>query len=334
MPPKSGFAKDAETHQIDRTAEYTEFIEKLDEFHKNRGTSFEAEPRLAVDGGHARVDLLKLYKISIENGGFDEISGKKTMWQNLARELSLVNTGNMGQLGFQLKHIFLKYLGAYWIKDQLGKEPPPKEILEQYSAAAKWGPIGVRSIETFEGQKPGLEDTPVKDTHAGENTPVSGNRASGRLREAPPQRIPFQPDTGPSRSTRHSSSQNNTPQGHVSHNSHHTPQMQHHQHHIPQRHDSGANPLHMIQAQQAALRGASSTYTPPNSEDASRLDQAFEPRPPISVTLRPVNTPGNNPVEFAKRQRQLRLAAATTAELQALARPSIPGSKYQANVSA
>jgi chromatin structure-remodeling complex subunit RSC9 len=327
MPPKSGSLKDTETHKIDRTDEYTEFIQKLDEFHKDRGTSFEAEPRLAVDGGHARVDLLKLYTISLENGGFDEISGRKTMWQNLARELALVNTGNMGQLGFQLKHIYLKYLGAYWIKDQYGKEPPPKEILELHSAAAKFGPILTRTMETFETHlKSGLDDTPVKETHLGENTPVSGNRASGRLREAPPQRVPFQPDTGPSRSTRHNSSQNTTPQGHNSHNSH-TPQMQHHQHHIPQRHDSSASALQMIQHQQAALRGASSTYTPPNSDEASRLDQAFEPRPPISVTLRPVNTPGNNPIEFAKRQRQLRLAAAGAVEQQALARPSIPGSK-------
>ncbi|KAI0129566.1 hypothetical protein BJ170DRAFT_700791 [Xylariales sp. AK1849] len=325
MAPKGGSGKDAERHHINRTAEYEDFIKKLAIFHDKRGTSFEPEPRLPVTGGHVNVDLLQLYQAVIEKGGYDELCSKQKAWGMLATELGMFaeDNKNMGQLSFQLKQDFYRYLGAYWIQDQYGKDPPPKEILEQQSCATKHGPLLTRNLENWQAaiKRPG-EDTPVKEAAPSESTPVSGNRASGRLREAPPQRIPFQPETGPSRASRHSSSQHNTPQAHPSHNSH-TPHNQHLPHHAPLRHDN-SNPLHVIQAQQAALRGASSAYTPPNSETASRLAEAFEPRPPVTVTLRPVNTPGNNPTEFAKRQRQLRLAAAGIPDPQ-LGKPAIPG---------
>ncbi|KAI1846076.1 hypothetical protein JX266_007885 [Neoarthrinium moseri] len=324
MAPK-GTGRDADkVHRIDRTAEYDDFIKKLAAFHENRGTSFEPEPRLPVTGGHVNVDLLKLYRAVIERGGYDELCSKQKAWGQLATELGMFADDNksMGQLSFQLKQDFYRYLGAYWIHDQYKKEPPPKEILESQSCATKFGPILTRTLESFElatGKRPGSE-TPVKEDRPAESTPISGNRASGRLREAPAQRIPFQPETGPSRATRHSSSQHSVSQPHGSHNSH-TPTGQHGQHHHgSQRHD----PLHIVQAQQAALRGASSAYTPPNSDLASRLSEAIEPRGPMTVALRPVNTPGNNPVEFAKRQRQLRLAAAGIPEI-VPGRPAVPG---------
>ncbi|KAK9426463.1 hypothetical protein SUNI508_02904 [Seiridium unicorne] len=322
MAPKGG--KDADkVHRIERTAEYEDFIKKLAAFHEKRGTAFEAEPRLPVSGGHVNVDLLQLYKGVIERGGYDELCGKQKAWGQLATELGMFadDNKNMGQLSFQLKQDFYRYLGAYWIQDQYHKEPPPKDILEAVSCATKFGPILTRTIESYNlatGKRPGSE-TPVKEDKPVESTPVSGNRASGRLREAPPQRIPFQPETGPSRSTRHSSSQHNMNQSHTSNNSH-TPHNPHSQHHGPQRYDGS----HMVQPPQPTLRGASGAYVPPNSENASRLTEAFEPRGPISVALRPVHTPGNNPVEYAKRQRQLRLAAAGIPE-PVPGRPPIPG---------
>jgi chromatin structure-remodeling complex subunit RSC9 len=328
MAPKGG--KDAaKVHHIERTPEYEEFIKKLAAFHEQRGTTFEPEPRLPVSGGHVNVDLLQLYRGVIERGGYDELCSKQKAWGQLATDLGMFadDNKNMGQLSFQLKSDFYRFLGAFWIQDQYGKEPPPKEILETVSCATKFGPILTRTVESFElatGKRLGSE-TPVKEDKPAESTPVSGNRASGRLREAPPQRIPFQPETGPSRSTRHSSSQHNVNQSHSSSNSH-SVQGQHPQHHAPQRYDGS----HMVQAPQHALRGASGAYVPPNSEGASRLSEVFDPRGPISVTLRPVHTPGNNPVEYAKRQRQMRMAAAGIPEPKP-GRPPVPGGEHASN---
>lgn len=338
MAPKGG--KDAEKHHISHTPEYEEFIKKLAAFHEKRGTNFEPEPRLPVSGGHVNVDLLKLYKGVIERGGYDELCSKQKAWGQLAEELGMFadDNKNMGQLSFQLKTDFYRFLGAFWIQDQYGKEPPPKEILEAVSCATKYGPILTRTIESFElatGKRPGSE-TPVKEDKPAESTPVSGNRASGRLREAPAQRIPFQPDTGSTRATRHTSSQHNTSQSHHSTNSHTTTTIshtapaaaasahgQHAQHHAPQRYEGS----HLHQAAPVpVMRGASGSYVPPNSENASRLSELIEPRPPINVPLRPVSTPGNNPVEYARRQRQLRYAAAGIPE-PVPGRPPVPGGK-------
>ncbi|KAI0010350.1 hypothetical protein F4779DRAFT_577769 [Xylariaceae sp. FL0662B] len=330
MAPNRGPGKDSYIHEIERTPEYLDFIQKLTAFHEKRGTSFEPEPRLPTMHGHVNVDLLKLYKAVIAKGGYDELNKVQKAWGALAAELGMhsIDSKGTGQLSFQLKQDFYRYLSAYWIQDQYGKEPPPKEILEQQSCASKHGPVLTRTADNFKiaAKRPG-EETPTRDERPGESTPVSGSRASGRLREAPPQRVPFQPETGPSRQTRHASSQHTTPSANPTHNSH-PPHTQHNQH-LSQHHNSN-NPLHLIQAQQAALRGASSSYMPTNPETASRLGEPFEPRPPISVPLRPVNTPGNNPVEFAKRQRQLRVqAAAGSPEVPGPHRPAIPGVGFE-----
>ncbi|KAI1079982.1 hypothetical protein F5B20DRAFT_147376 [Whalleya microplaca] len=330
MAPNRGSGnKDLYVHEIDRSPAYHEFIQKLTAFHEKRGTSFEPEPRLPTMHGHVNVDLLKLYNAVIAKGGYDELNKVQKAWGALAAELGIhsVDSKGTGQLSFQLKQDFYRYLAAYWIQDQYGKEPPPKEILEQQSCASKHGPVLTRTADNFKAsaKRPG-EETPTRDERPGESTPVSGSRASGRLREAPPQRVPFQPETGPSRQTRHASSQHSTPSANPTHNSH-PPHTQHNQH-LPQHHNSN-NPLHVIQAQQAALRGASSSFVPTNPETASRLGEPFEPRPPISVPLRPVNTPGNNPVEFAKRQRQLRLQASGAPDVPTPHRPAIPGVGFE-----
>ncbi|RYP89883.1 hypothetical protein DL770_003976 [Monosporascus sp. CRB-9-2] len=258
MPPKSSTPKKEGLyiHQIERTQEYDEFIRKLTEFHEKRGTSFEPEPRLPTMHGHVHVDLLRLYKAVIAKGGYDELCKVQKAWGALANELGMYfdDSKGMGQLSFQLKQDFYRYLAAFWIKDQYGKEPPPKEILEAQSCASKHGPVLTRTVESFKlaSKRPG-EETPSKEDRPAEtSTPVSGNRASGRLREAPPQRVPFQPETGPSRQTRHASSQHSTPVSNSVHNSH-AQHNQQHQQHVPPHHNPN-NPLHLIQAQQAALR--------------------------------------------------------------------------------
>ncbi|KAI0553097.1 arid/bright DNA binding domain-containing protein [Xylaria curta] len=330
-PARGPGGKEVNVHEIDRSPEYNDFIQKLTAFHEKRGTSFEPEPRLPTMHGHVNVDLYQLYKAVIDKGGYDELNKVQKAWGQLAGELGMYYADNkgMGQLSFQLKQDFYRYLAAYWIQDCYGRDPPPKEILEQQSCASKHGPVLTRTMENFKlsARRPG-EETPTREERPPESTPTSANRASGRLREAPPQRVPFQPDTGPSRQTRNVSSHHNTPNSNSTQNNYHGNQAQQNHHHLPQQHNPN-NPLHVIQAQQAALRGASSSFTPANSEMASRLGDPFEPRPPFSVPLRPVNTPGNNPVEFAKRQRLLKAQTAGFGNVQALARPVLPPAGYE-----
>ena len=344
MPPKGTTPKKEGLyiHQIDRTPEYAEFIKKLEKFHEERGTSFEPEPRLATMYGSIQVDLLRLYKSVIEKGGYDELNKVQKAWQVLANELGMYfdDSKGMGQLSFQLKHGFYKYLGAFWIKDQYGKEPPPKEILESLSCATKNGPLLTRTVESFKlaSKRPTEEATSREDRSSETSTPVSGNRASGRLREAPPQRVPFQPETGPSRQARQPSSHhstpvsnaahhNNTPNSQANHNQQHL--LPHpHQHHVPQHHNANNNnhhPQHMIQPPPPAT--IPSEFVPSNPETGSRLADPYEWRKPIEVPIRPVQTPGNNPVEFAKRQRQLRTQFTAFPENQGHSRPMVPGSE-------
>ncbi|KAI1434776.1 hypothetical protein GGR50DRAFT_694840 [Xylaria sp. CBS 124048] len=310
---------------IDRTPEYNEFIQTLTAFHEKRGTLFEPVPRLPTMHGPVPVNLLQLYRAVIDKGGYDEMNKVQKAWGVLAGEMGMHYADNkgMGQLSFQLKQDFYRFLAAYWIQDQYGREPPPKEILEQQSCASKHGPLLTRTAENFKPTTRRVgEETPTREERPIESTPTSAGRASGRLREAPPQRVPFQPDTTPGR--QRNVSHHNTPNNsNATQNNYHTSQAQQNHHHVPQHHNPN-NPLHVIQAQQAALRGASSTFTPGNVEIASRLSDAFEPRPPISVPLRPVNTPGNNPVEFAKRQRLLKTQASGIGKAQPPVRSALP----------
>ncbi|KAI1325063.1 hypothetical protein F5Y16DRAFT_281339 [Xylariaceae sp. FL0255] len=336
-PARGPGGKEVYIHEIDRTPEYAEFIQKLTAFHEKRGTTFEPEPRLPTMHGHVNVDLFRLYKAVIEKGGYDELNKVQKSWGALAGELGMYYSDNkgMGQLSFQLKQDFYRYLAAFWIQDQYGREPPPKEILEGVTCATKNGPVLTRTMENFKANLRKDEDTPTREERPPENsTPTSANRASGRLREAPPQRVPFQPETGPSRQSRqHNASHQGTP------NTNHTPQQSHHNavhHHQQQNHHHNMNPqhnlnnpLHVIQAQQAALRGASSSFIPGNSETASRLDDSFDLRPQISVPLRPVNTPGNNPIEFTRRQRQIKMQANGPSDMQNANRPFLPGTGYE-----
>ncbi|KAI2633454.1 hypothetical protein GGS21DRAFT_135787 [Xylaria nigripes] len=332
-PVRGPGVKEGDRHDIDRTPEYNEFIQKLTAFHEKRGSTFEPEPKLPTMHGHVKVDLLRLYKAVIEKGGYDEMNKVQKAWGVLAGELGMYYADNkgMGQLSFQLKQDFYRYLAAYWIQDQYGREPPPKEILEQQSCASKHGPVLTRTVENFKLSSRRMgEETPTRDERPAESTPTSANRASGRLREAPPQRVPFQPDTAPSRQSRSVSSHHNSHNSsHTTQNSYHATQAQQNHHHVPHQHNPN-NPLHVIQAQQAALRGASSSFTPVNPETASRLGDPFEPRPPVSVPLRPVNTPGNNPVEFAKRQKLLKMQSAGPGKVPpAQQRPALPPVGYE-----
>jgi chromatin structure-remodeling complex subunit RSC9 len=88
------------------------------------------------------------------------------------------------------------------------------------------------------------------------------------LRQAPPQRVLFQPDLSSSRQTRNASANMSSPH-------------------------SGSQYL-----------GGVNSSSNPNSMSFTVAN--YEPRPQMPLTLRPVITPGNNPELFKQRQKALR----------------------------
>ncbi|RDW75265.1 hypothetical protein BP6252_06407 [Coleophoma cylindrospora] len=271
--------RDSES-SINATPEYHDFIAKLTAYHEKRGTYFDPQPKV----GSRLVDLLHLFNIVVDRGGYDKVSDEKLAWRKLGQEFSL-GANNLPALAFSLKTAYYKYLAAYEISTIHGKEPPPREILED--TTAKGSGLLTRTLENYTrgrrdtgglGNDPsdasGDDGTPVRDRNASEDAPTSGGRATRGLRQAPPQRVLFQPDTLPAR---------RTPQ------QHHTSAPSHNAHSIH-------TPSHQ------PPRGASTSYNPSSHpENMSAAVSNYEPRQQIPLPLRPVVTPGNNPVEFARR---------------------------------
>jgi chromatin structure-remodeling complex subunit RSC9 len=316
-PPRIVYNDSAIIH----TPEYDEFIAKLRAYHEKRGTHFDPEPRV----GTRNIDLLQLYKVVTERGGYDKVSDEKLAWRKLGSEFNL-GVNNLPALAFSLKTTYYKYLAAYEISTIHGKEPPPREILED--TTAKGGSLLTRTMENFRpsirretgmlagnenSEASGDDGTPVRDRNGSEDAPGSGGRITRGLRQAPPQRVLFQPDTQPSRQSRQ----------HVSTTSHPPPMPQPGHQHTP----SHAHQHHMPRA------GAPYSYNPSsNTENMSLAVANYEPRLQMPLTLRPIVTPGNNPSEFARRQKALKEAAAAEPSSKSTSVPKgmmLPGSKYQ-----
>jgi chromatin structure-remodeling complex subunit RSC9 len=304
----------SEVHSIDRTPEYYDFMEKLKKYHEERGTTLEPEPKV----GSVHLDLYKVFKHVVENGGYDEVSREKLAWRRMASDLNIYGS-NEASAAFSLKEKFYKNLAAYEIKTVHGEEPPPKDILED--TTAKGGELRTRTRENFprkresnigpESAASGDDATPARERSMADGpTSTSNSRASRGLREAPAQRVIFQPETGPSRPTRHSSGQQASHANSPATNSQLSapPSNQYHSAPTPTVR-SGGQPSMQPQ------------LDPPKNWPAAAV--AYEPRNPLpTIPMRPVHTPGNNPGEFARR-RQLALAQ-TPAKA-----PLQPGSKSQ-----
>ncbi|GAB0137402.1 hypothetical protein EsDP_00005667 [Epichloe bromicola] len=275
-------------HSIDRTAEYEEFMTKLKEFHEKRGTVLDPEPKV----GLIFLDLYKTFNHIVASGGYDKVSEEKLAWRRMAAELGL-HSNNEASTAFSLKEKFYKNLAAYEIKTVHNKEPPPKEILEDVTA--KGAGLLTRTLENFRPKRDstvnagdsaasGDDGTPTRERSAPEAP--SSSRASRGLREAPAQRVIFQPDTGSSRSTRHAvqqiAAQTASPaQSNTQTSSHHAimPPMP------PGGHQG---------------RGPSIMHHPSNSENTSNLVLSYQPKHLKPLQLRAVATPSNAPSEFPR----------------------------------
>ncbi|KAI4722578.1 hypothetical protein E4T48_01148 [Aureobasidium sp. EXF-10727] len=206
MPPKkSGQRADRES-SIEKTEEYDNFLKELAVYHEKRGTTMENEPKVETQ----HIDLLKLYKRVIAEGGYDLVSDTKKkplMWRKIADEL-MPGIKNLAGAAFLVKRAYYYNLVAYEISTHWGKEPPPKEVIEEVTA--KGGDVMSRTLENYpnsatkeksiaNGNSSDNEDA-AKDAHDdGEPGSVRSTRG---LRQAPAQRVLFQPDTMAPRQTR------------------------------------------------------------------------------------------------------------------------------------
>lgn len=334
-PPKAPW------HTIDRTDEWQKFIDDLNQFHLDRGTKLDPEPKVQ----QVPVDLLKLYKYVIDKGGYDVLAVEKNIWLSVAQELGIgVKTG----VAFNLKTAYYKNLAAYEIQNHWKETPPPPEILEKTSAAG--GNLRSRTLENFKhklgsvkGDSPmasGDDGTPARDTKPDEETPSSSRAARG-LRSAPPQRVIFQPDTGSSRPSSHRQAS-----GHQHSNTSNIHSHDHSQSNTPSKPDPHANSQSNGYGQPHALNrssshqmnygspaqapqphmsrgGASASFTPQNYDNQSSTVTAYQPPAVQPLALRPVETPANAPAKFARR---FPVAPPPAAPRQA----PLPGSKFLA----
>lgn len=278
MPPK--IHRDP---PVDQPPGYEEFIRNLVAFSADRGTPLDLQAR--VNGKH--IDLFKLWNVVAARGGYDAISHEKLAWRRVGQEFNL-GTNNAAAYAFALKTVYYKNLAAYEIKILHKREPPPREILEDITA--KGGDLLHRTVENFkpppartsvangadsEGSGGEESKTPKEERMEVDEPGSGGGRISRGLRQAPPQRVLFQPDVSSSRQPRHPST----------------------------HHHSSPQPAATV----------ATTHSYPASSNPSNMSFSlanYEPRPQMPLTLRGVVTPGNNPIQFKERQRLAREAKA------------------------
>ncbi|KAI9151827.1 SH3 domain-containing protein [Paramyrothecium foliicola] len=287
MAPTAG---EIPLHSIERTPEYEDFMNRLREYHVKRGTTLDPEPKV----GAIHLDLFKVFNHIVANGGYDKVSEEKLAWRRMAAELGLYSN-NEASTAFALKEKFYKNLAAFEISTVHGKEPPPKEILEDVTA--KGASLLTRTKENYRGKRESNIGATDSAASGDDGTPVrerpvvdaaASARASRGLREAPPQRVIFQPDTGSSRTTRQASTQQQAPQAS-------SPAVNATQSPVPH-----ASMPQMPPSAHHNARGPSIVHHPPNPENTSYLVTQYQPRQTKPLPLRAVATPSTAPSEFQK----------------------------------
>ncbi|KAL8905080.1 MAG: hypothetical protein Q9207_002854 [Kuettlingeria erythrocarpa] len=81
------------------------FLRQLAAFHKERGTTFDPAPRV----NNKTIDLQKLYRSVLVDGGYDQVSRTQKAWRKLAHEFHL-DSKNGAAYAHQLKTAFYKNL--------------------------------------------------------------------------------------------------------------------------------------------------------------------------------------------------------------------------------
>lgn len=248
-------------HPVNEDVERSAFLAKVEAYYRERGTDWDPNPRI----GTVNIDLFKLWKEVMARGGYDKVSSVPLQWREVAVAVGLHPYNNLPASGFSTKTAFYKNLAAYEIKTVHGKEPPPREILEDITAAG--ASLLTRTLENYRGKRDtsavvsesGDDGTPGRESMNPDDLLNSGGRATRGLRQAPPQRILYQPDTRTSR----------------------------------QSHLAGSN---------MSTPGYQQRPYGYNNANENAAVSMYEPRPQVKMDLKPVITPGNNPAEFRKLQ--------------------------------
>ncbi|KAF3909378.1 hypothetical protein AA313_de0200878 [Arthrobotrys entomopaga] len=192
MGPKNQYTahpREFDESDVDKTPEYEEFIEKLRVFHEKRGTL--AYTNFEPDIQRKKVDLFKLYRLIVQMGGYTYVSQKTGLWKELAVNFNPPQHNT--NIGFVLKTIYWKNLGAWECVDHWNAEAPVPEAIEHQSAAGS-DLVGRKPPESIENSSPAL----LTRGRSGGGEPSGSSTTttpSGRtLREAPPKRQFFQPE--------------------------------------------------------------------------------------------------------------------------------------------
>ncbi|KAK6361600.1 Chromatin structure-remodeling complex protein rsc9 [Orbilia blumenaviensis] len=236
MGPKNqytAYPREFDESDIDRTPEYEAFIEEIRKLQEERGVT--QLGNLEPDLQRKKVDLLKLYKNIIERGGYTIVSNTTGLWKELAVQFNPPQHNT--NIGFVLKTIYWKNLGAYECIHHWKTEAPKPEILEHVSAAGS-ELVGKVAPPAAESSTPGLLTRGRTGT---EDTSTTTTPSGRTLREAPPKRQLFQPPV-PTPKPRNvtSSNQSPTPQATMNGRSSSTPNhvsssggQSHHQSNLP-----------------------------------------------------------------------------------------------------
>ncbi|CAO3594230.1 unnamed protein product [Absidia cylindrospora] len=110
------------TNTIDRTAEYVNFINNLTQFHAAKGTTLQVEPIL----GKKRLNLLKLFKIVMNIGGFDKVTQGRA-WKQVGNQFGFPATCTNS--AYILKGLYIRNLLGWEEEHVNGKVwKPPEEL--------------------------------------------------------------------------------------------------------------------------------------------------------------------------------------------------------------
>ncbi|KAI7849798.1 hypothetical protein BDC45DRAFT_519638 [Circinella umbellata] len=107
---------------IERTHEYTQFIDELNDFHARKGTTLQAEPIL----GGQKLDLFRIYKAVMDAGGFDQVT-KKRSWKHIGDAFDFPKTCTNS--AYILKGVYIRNLLGWEEETVWGKAwNPPDEL--------------------------------------------------------------------------------------------------------------------------------------------------------------------------------------------------------------
>ena len=234
------------------------------------------------------VNLNDLYSRVVAEGGYDLVSDTKAkplMWRKIAEDF--VGKGaHVAAQAFQVKSAYYKNLAAFEISDHWKEDPPPRAILEDLTA--KGTGVRGRTLENFDRPAKEMERLPDgadSDSENNDTTPKQDKgdvdepgsttgRSTRGLRQAPPQRVLFQPDLNPARQSRNTGNQLTSP-----------------------------SPGTM------AANGLSHPSYLTNGTNTTLAN--YEPRQQYPLSLKPVTTPANNPDLYRLKRKQQQDATAS-----------------------